>query len=132
MLLVVASWSLLRGANSGLTWALAGGLMLDLLSGGPFGALTISLIVATLTTSLSQRALSRDSLWLPLAAATLATLVYDSVYWLLLQALGRGGVGAATLLPVLLPAVLFNSLVMYPVYWLVRRWHQDTSWSGAV
>ena len=132
MLLAVVSWSLLRGFESGLPLALAGGLVLDLLSGGPFGALTVSLVLASLVTSLSQRGFSRESLSVgPMVGAGLGTLVYDGAYWLLLQALGRSGGGILGLMQVAVPSVVLNGLVMYPVYALLRRWHQRTLFGRA-
>jgi rod shape-determining protein MreD len=131
MLLAAVSWSLLRGAQAGFPLALIGGLVLDLLSGGPFGGLTVALVLASLVTSLSQRGLNRESLWLPLVASSLATLVYDGVYWLFLQALGRTGGGAWGLVQVAVPSMLLNGLVMFPLYGLLRRWHQRTVYGKA-
>jgi rod shape-determining protein MreD len=37
LLMVVTSWSLLRGSEEGMLWALIGGLGMDLLSGAQFG-----------------------------------------------------------------------------------------------
>jgi rod shape-determining protein MreD len=131
MLLAVVSWSLLRGFESGLPLALAGGLVLDLLCGGPFGALTVSLVLASAVTSLSQRGFSRESLWLPMVGAGLGTLVYDGAYWLLLQTLGRSGGGTVGLMQVAVPGMFLNGLVMYPVYGLLRRLHQRTLFGRA-
>ena len=42
-LLVVVSWSLLQGRREGLAWGLVAGVGIDVLSGAPFGAATLSL-----------------------------------------------------------------------------------------
>ena len=41
MLVLVVAWSLLRGVEEGLLWAFIGGVLLDLLSVGPFGGFTV-------------------------------------------------------------------------------------------
>ncbi len=46
--LLVAVWALLRGPVEGAVWAFIGGLLLDTLSGGPFGGFTLALLAAAL------------------------------------------------------------------------------------
>jgi rod shape-determining protein MreD len=120
MLLVVVSWSLLRGTGEGLLWALGGGLLLDLMSGGPFGVATISLALCSIIVGLGEFNVFRDSLWLPLAASVLATVVYSLAYWAILQVTGRSLHTVYTLLAVMVPATVLNALVMYPTYWAAR------------
>jgi len=126
MLLVVVSWSLLRGAREGAAWALGGGLLLDLLSGGPFGAATMSLMLSSLVAGLGELNLFRGSLWLPLAAGVLASAVYNVAFLLILQVLGRPVMWGAGLLLVALPATALNALATYPTYWSVRWLHRRT------
>lgn len=120
MLLVVVSWSLLRGTREGLLWALGGGLLLDLMSGGPFGAATISLALSSVMIGLGELNFVRESLWLPLVAVVLATTVYDVAYWVILQATGRSLHTVYTLLQVMGPGMVGNALAMYPTYWATR------------
>lgn len=124
MLLVVVSWSLLRGVSAGIPWALGGGLMLDLLSGGPFGAATVSLTLSSAVTGLDQLNLFRDSLWLPLLASILATAIYDVAYLFILQISGRSMQWTPNLLQVVIPSMILNSLVMYPTFWAMRWLHR--------
>jgi len=120
MLLVVVSWSLLRGTREGLQWALGGGLLLDLLSGGPLGATVLALALSSVITGMGELNVFRDSLWLPLAASLLATAIYDLAYWVILQLSGHSGPGIPILLQVLVPSMILNALVMYPTYWAMR------------
>ena len=46
MLLVVLTWAVVRGIDEGLLWAFVGGLMLDLLSGGPLASIALALVAA--------------------------------------------------------------------------------------
>ena len=124
MLLVVVSWSVLRGFRAGLPLALGGGLLLDLLSGGPFGAATISLALSSLVTGLEQLNLFRDSLWLPLVASILATVLYNTGYLVMLMMCGRTVQWLPTVQQVILPEMALNVAVMYPVFWGMRWLHR--------
>jgi rod shape-determining protein MreD len=126
MLLVVISWSLLRGTKEGATWALGGGLLLDLLSGGPFGTATLALMLSSLVAGLGELNLFRGSLWLPLAAGLLASAVYNASFLVMLQVFGRPVPWGSELLLVTLPSMALNALVIYPTYWSVRSLHRRT------
>jgi len=127
MLLVVVSWILLRGASEGIIWSLGGGLMLDLLSGGPIGAATIALALASLVASLGEFNVPRTSLWLPVTASILATAAYNEGYLVVLQISGRSMPWGPSLLQVILPCMVVNALAMYPTYWAMRWLHLRTS-----
>lgn len=127
MLLVVTSWSLLRGTWWGLLCALGGGLFLDLLSGGPFGVATAALVLSSVVIGMGELNVVRESRWLPLVASILATAVYDLAYWVLLQVTGRSLHTVYTLLKVLGPGLMLNALFMYPTYWVLRWLSQRTS-----
>lgn len=126
MLLVVVSWSLLRGTREGLLWALGGGLMLDLLSGGPFGVATICLVLSSVVVGMGELNLVRDSPWLPLVAGVLATAVYNVAYWAILQATGRSFYTVYGLLQLMGPNLMLNAIAVYPTYWTTRWLHQRT------
>jgi rod shape-determining protein MreD len=121
MLLVVVSISLLRGTRSGLLWALCGGLLLDLLSGGPFGTATISLALSSILVGAAQLNVLHDVLWLPWVASMLATAVYGLSYWVILQVTGRSMPWLSSLLQVIIPGMIVNALAIYPTYWVMRR-----------
>jgi rod shape-determining protein MreD len=120
MLLVVVSWSLLRGTKEGLQWALGGGLLLDLLSGGPFGAATLSLALSSVVASLGEVTVSRGTAWLPVAASLMATALYDLTYMLVLQLAGRPVLWGLGLARVIVPSMALNGLATYPTYWTLR------------
>jgi len=125
MLLMVISWSLLRGAQEGMIWALIGGIGLDLLSGDPFGTFTVILVVLSLLAGLGELSVFRTHLALPLVATLAATLVYDLFFLLLLYARGCSIAWADSLIKVVLPStlcnVLLSPLVYKALYWLHRK-----------
>src|SRR5687768_10090640 len=62
VLMLVAIWSLVRGAQDGLLAGLAGGLALDLMSGTPFGLNTVLLGLIGGGTALNGGTLARGGL----------------------------------------------------------------------
>jgi rod shape-determining protein MreD len=125
MLLMVISWSLLRGAQEGVIWALVGGMGLDLLSGAPFGTSTVALLVLSLLAGVGELRVFRTHIALPLIATLIATLAYDLFFLLLLYARGCSIAWTDSLIKVVLPSTLFNvllsPLVYKALYWLHRR-----------
>ena len=125
MLLMVVSWSLLRGAKEGLIWALIGGIGLDLLSGAPFGTSTVALVVLSLLAGRGELSVFRTHIALPLIATLVAALLYDLFFLLLLQMRGASMVWADNLVKVVLPSTLLNVLlspfVYKALYWLHRK-----------
>ena len=125
VLLMVISWSLLRGAQEGMIWALIGGIGLDLLSGAPFGTFTVILVILSLLAGLGELSVFRTHLALPLVATLIATLAYDLFFLLLLQMKGASIAWADSLIKVVLPSTLFNvslsPLVYKALYWLHRK-----------
>jgi len=125
MLLTVLAWSLLRGVEEGLLWAFLGGLALDLFSGGPLGASTLALLAASVSTGLTQGAVTRSSFLLPMGAALAGTLLYQIIFLLVIQ-FTRGHVPwTDSLLRVTLPSLAVNTLAMPVVFralaWLDRK-----------
>jgi rod shape-determining protein MreD len=125
MLLMVVSWSLLRGAKEGLIWALIGGIGLDLLSGAPFGISTVALVLLSLLAGRGELSVFRTHIALPLIATLVAALLYDLFFLLLLQMRGASMVWADSLVKVVLPSTLLNvalsPLVYKALYWLHRK-----------
>ena len=125
VLLMVISWSLLRGAKEGTIWALVGGIGLDLLSGAPFGTSTVPLVILSLVAGLGELSIFRTRIALPLIATLIATLSYDLFFLLLLYVEGRSIAWTDSLTKVVLPSALVNVLLSPLVYkalhWLDRK-----------
>jgi rod shape-determining protein MreD len=125
ILLSVIAWGVLRGSTEGAVWAFIGGLVLDLLSGGPMGAMTLALLIVSF---LAGRGWRRE-LGSAVMQLVLLTLGLCFVYHILLllilgwtgypvnwaYGLGRVAAPSAILNAVLVP------LVYFPLVWLDRR-----------
>lgn len=120
-LLVVVSWSLLRGAREGVIWGFVAGLVVDLLSGAPFGAATLSLIAVGFLSGLGEATVFRTHVALPLVAVFLATILYDLLFLLIVQISGQAVSWLDSLFRVVLPSAVLNA-VLTPIVFGVMRW----------
>lgn len=126
MLLAVVSWSLLRGGRAGVVWGFIGGLMLDFLSGGPFGIFTLSLILVGYVSGVGEINVFRvHFLWLGMIVV-MATWFYNVITLGLLQLLRQPVAWEAGLLHVVLPVVLLNILALPLIYLPLHRLHRLT------
>jgi rod shape-determining protein MreD len=133
VLVAVIGWTLLRGSEEGLLWAVIGGLGLDLLSGGPFGVMTIALIITSLLTRLGYGRVFGSYLVIPLALTFPLSLAYYLTHSLLLSLLNRPIAWLPALAHVILPASLLNIAAMFflfpPLRLLQRRTgREEISW----
>jgi rod shape-determining protein MreD len=130
VLLLVISWTLLRGIQEGVVVALMGGMVLDALSGAPFGLGTVALVIASalaglgggaaLHTSLSLGNGLLDTVALRLVVVVLATWIYYGLLALFLRVSGEVMSAGLALGQIVLPMAVLNLLCMLPIYGLVR------------
>jgi len=126
VLVAVISWTILRGPEEGLVWAIIGGIGLDLLSGGPFGVMTIALVITSLLASLGYGRVFGGYLILPLALTFPLSLVYYLTYTLLLSVLNEPIAWLPALTSVILPASVMNIVAMLFLFPLLRLLHRRT------
>lgn len=120
LLVVLVSVALLRGAVTGAISGFAAGLVVDVAT---LGTLGVSALLLTLVGYWSGRygeTSGRGRPYAPLLAVLAATVLYGVGAYLLDYMLGEA-VSARTALWPVLPALLLNTLLAYPVYALVRR-----------
>jgi rod shape-determining protein MreD len=126
VLLLALSWTLVGDWQGGMFWGLLGGLSLDTLSGGPFGGAALSLVVVTYLAGLSEGRFWRSHVLLPLATALLASVIYHLLTLSLLTVTGFPVDWGYSLARVSLPSVLLDTLLMLPMYALVRALYAFT------
>jgi rod shape-determining protein MreD len=118
---VVACWGMLRGAREGLIWGFVAGVAVDLLSGAPFGAATLGLMLAGTLSGLGAAAVSRAFALLPMMTTFLVTIVYDVVFLAIIQGTGGHVPWPDMLLQIVLLSAVLNA-VLTPVFlWLVSQ-----------
>jgi rod shape-determining protein MreD len=126
VLVAVVGWTLLRGTREGLVWALIGGFALDLLSGGPFGAVTVALVITSLLANLGYGRVFGGYLVLPMVLTFPLSLAYYLMYTLLLSMLGQPVAWVSTVADIILPAAVLNIAAMLILFPLLRLLHRRT------
>jgi rod shape-determining protein MreD len=119
-LLVVVSWVLLRGLNRGLLVAVAGGLVMDALSGASFGLCTLASMFAVLVAGVGETNVFGTARLLPFATGAGASVLYYGTLWLLLAMGGRQMPWWPVMSRILLPSVLLNTILMPTIYYPLR------------
>ena len=121
VLLAVVSWTLLEGAQAGMRWAVAGGLLLDLVAPGPLGVHALALLVAAYGAGIARRFFEPDPVFLPALSAALATVAYNLVLIGFAAAMRH----PVALVPVIqlwvAPSALFDAALMPAALWLLAR-----------
>lgn len=120
-LLVVVSWSLLRGAREGILWGFIAGLAVDLFSGAPFGAATFGMIAVGFLSGLGHATVYRAQIALPLVTMFLATIVYDLIFLAIVWLSGHPVTWLDSLFHLILPSAVLNT-VLTPVVFVIMRW----------
>ena len=119
-LLVVISWSLIRGRREGIVWGFVAGLAVDLFSGAPFGAATLSLMVAGFLAGAGAATVFRTHILLPLVTTFAVTIVYDLLFLLVVQIFGGTVEWFDSLWRIILPSAVLNTCLTPVVYGLAR------------
>ena len=121
VLLLVVTFSVVRGVGEGLLGGLIGGFLVDMLSAVPFGTATLGLGLIGLFTGLGDANVYRANFMIPLIAVFLATVFYHSFLMLALQADGRTVEWISTLALQTVPGASINALLA-PVAFKLVRW----------
>ncbi len=116
VLLLVTSWSMLRGFEESIVWAVIGGLGLDLFSAAPFGVMMLALAVTSFVLGQIGTSLLRTNPLLPIVAAPIATVVFNVMVAATLEGFGWQIRWTQVFTEIILPLGLLNTIAMVPVY----------------
>ena len=116
VLLFIVAWVLYRGVGEGIVVALVSGLVLDTLSGAPFGLRLISLAVASGVVGIGELNVFRSAWYLPYVTVVIATLIYQGLFLLLARMMGVPVIWWPTMWRLVLPTVVVNTIFMPLVY----------------
>ena len=123
-LLMVVSWSLLQGRREGLVWGFVAGAAIDILSGAPFGAATLSLSLVGFVAGLGEATVFRTHMALPLVAVFLATIVYDLLFLLIVRIMGQSVLWLDSLIRSVLPSAALNAILTPLIFLPLRLVHR--------
>jgi len=130
MFLVVLGWAFLRGPVEGAVWAFIGGLLLDVFSGGPFGAFALSLSLVALFVG-QKWGRELGSLFLQLVLiALIACFLYHVSLLLILAGVGHPVNWSYSLSQVAAPSTVLNAALAPFIYWPLAWLHQRTRSEG--
>jgi rod shape-determining protein MreD len=120
-LVVVLVWAMLQGSAEGAMVGFIGGLLLDTVSYTPFGINTALLGLLGYCAGLPEANAYRGNLPFFVATAAVITVVYHSLVFVLLQALGLALPPLIQTYATALPAAALNALLLAPTFVLCRR-----------
>jgi rod shape-determining protein MreD len=119
--LLVACWGLLRGSREGIIWGFIAGVAVDLLSGAPFGAATLSLALVGFLSGLAKNSVFAGHIVFPVFALFLATLLYNVCFLAIVWLSSQHVVWLDSLVRIVLPSAALNA-VLAPVVFIPMRW----------
>lgn len=120
LLVVLVSAALLRGAVAGAIAGFAAGLVVDVATLGTLGVTALLLTLVGYWSGRYGETSGRGRPYAPLLAVVAATALYWVGAYLLDYMLGEAVSAGIALWPVL-PALLLNAILAYPVHALVQR-----------
>jgi rod shape-determining protein MreD len=124
MLLVVLIWAVLRGLDEGLIWGFVGGLILDLLSGGPLASMALALVAAAYLAGQSLGEEVGSQAVRLVILTVLGSIAYHLALMVILDWSGHTVDWGFSLLHIAAPSVVFNAVlapvVLAPMTWLER------------
>jgi rod shape-determining protein MreD len=98
------------GLESGLVWAFAGGVALDVLAGRPLGSTAFALLVSIGGAWALARLLARIRPLTPIIAVAIFGIVNSPIHFTLIGAL-RGPIPVADPMSVILPGVAYDTVI---------------------
>ena len=121
VLVIVLAWAMLRGSGEGAFVGFLGGVLLDSVTYTPFGINSALLGLLGYFIGLPEVNVYRGNLPYFLGITVLATFVYHTLYFLILQAVGNLMPPLIDTYATALPAALLNALLVPPTFILCRR-----------
>ncbi|MCL5997602.1 MAG: hypothetical protein M1546_16330 [Chloroflexi bacterium] len=120
ILIVSAVWASLRGSD-GFAWALAGGLLLDLMSSVPLGLTSLSLLMGNTVATLLDRAPIPSRLFRSTTWVAVVTAIAHGITLIGLSISGRTVDISYATTTVILPLLLLNPVLAIPIYVILNR-----------
>lgn len=125
MLVVLGAWALQPSINSAWHWTLVGSLLIGFVSGLPWPLVIIGYVLVTLLAQLLKHRVWQAPLLAMLTIVFIGTLAMNFLTILILQLLGHPLPLVETIGTLVLPSLLLNLVVAFPVYAIISdlaRW----------
>jgi rod shape-determining protein MreD len=132
-ILVAASWSVAAGAREGVWWAFLGGLVSDLISGGPLGAFALASLPPVAAVGLRETGLARPT---PVVAGAvlvgLAALAAGLLYVGILAVTGEAISSVPLAAGTTVASAVYTGLLALPIYPVARVLRRVTEKQGTL
>ena len=130
LMLSILSWALIEPRGDAYVWAFTGGVAVDLIGSGPFGASVLALLIVTFVADRIGGGLFRDRVAVPLATAFVGTFAFHGVYLIVLKIFGWPIDPLDAAFRVVLPSALINMLLSPIVFRLMLALHRRVTPAG--
>jgi len=125
LVVLLIAWMSVRGKREALPLIPAAGFLQGLLDSQPLGLAMLALAPLVLMTEVPELRLVESDLVPALVLTAVATFAYEGTMLLALVVTGERLDRAASVMDVLLPAVIANTLLLLPVYGVMRLANMD-------
>ncbi len=127
ILLLVLAWTLIRGRREGMFIGFLGGIWLDLLGLSVLGLSSLALVAASFLAGLGRHQVLTTHILVLAWVAVLGTLVFTTVFHLMLALIQADGIWLAELVSGLWAQILFQTALMLLLVPFLRRLLQQRS-----
>ncbi|MFN8373249.1 MAG: rod shape-determining protein MreD [Anaerolineae bacterium] len=119
--MMVLSWAVNAPLGESLIWALVGGICLDLLSAAPLGTSALGMVIVVFFISGINQQVYRIGFLLLSAIILLGTTFQQVTTMIVLAFTGHTIVLPFDLSYVVAPTIVYNFILIWPVYFVMRR-----------
>lgn len=127
--LLVLAWAINSRLEDGVIWAFVGGVMLDLLSYNPTGTSVLGMLLIVFAISGLGQHVYRIGFFLLVALVLLGTMLQQFLMMFILTMSGYPVDWAVGLSYVMAPTIFYNLVLIWPIYWFVRRLWRRLEWT---
>jgi rod shape-determining protein MreD len=126
VVLAAASWAVAAGPREAIWWAFLGGLAMDLLSGGPVGALALASLLPVAAIGLAETGTRPRSVLAGAALVAVASGAASLIYASILAMVGLALPDLRVLLATTFAGALYNGAIAIATYPLLRTLRRGT------
>ena len=120
MLVLLVAIALQKRVATAWQWSIIGGLLIDFISGLPFGVFTISYLLATGLAMVLRERIWRFSFLMQLLVVLLGTLLSQALSYLVLFLQGASLDISNILRVITMPSIILNFMLSLPIFVLTR------------
>ncbi|MBN1566112.1 MAG: rod shape-determining protein MreD [Anaerolineae bacterium] len=125
VLLLVISWALLtEDVREAMFWAVIGGVMQDMFSVAPLGASSLGYVIVAFAADFIFGRVDRGNFLIPPLVALAGTVVQSVSLLAILRLVGYAVPFGIAITMVTIPSMIYNAILIIPVFRLVGRLHQ--------